>query len=367
MTKRHLVYIAVSLGGVIFGYNTTAVSAHLDILDSVLRVVPESLEETLITTVLLFGAAVGALITGVLVDKIGRKRMLSTLAVFSILASISVELIDSYLVFLLVRLVLGIAVGGFSVAVPVYLSEVAPLKRRGKVIYLNQVFIALGVLLGYSINSWLVSSHLNSWNSSYGWKIGLVLAVIPSVILALCLVFVPESPRYLIKIGKVDAAKKTLLSFDIDENEIDESIVHITKSFKRKGKTASAFAKRVRPGLVMAIGLAILQQAIGVNAVVYYVPRILRESGVDYLGQQWISISVFALGFFATVAGVFLVEKLPRKRWLIIGAVILAADLALFWVISLVFGQDQSSAWGLILALLIVFVVVFNLTWGAQY
>lgn len=199
--SRGFIYFFGALGGILFGYDTGVISGAILFIQKQLHL--GTWQQGWIVSGVLLGALVGAIVIGPLGDKFGRKKMVLTAAVIFFIGALGCGLAMGFWSLVLFRFILGIAVGGASTMVPMYLSEVAPAEMRGTLSSLNQLMIMTGIFLAYVTNY--------AWSGLYsGWRIMLAAATVPAAILFIGGLFLPESPRFLVRVGKVDEARGVL-------------------------------------------------------------------------------------------------------------------------------------------------------------
>src|SRR5215217_4467120 len=257
-----LIYIFGALGGLLFGYDTGVIAGALLYINKDLELTP-TLQGVVVSS-LLVGAMLGSIVAGPLADAIGRRRLVLIAAVTFIVGAIGSALAPSAGVLILFRVVLGLAVGAASVIVPLYLAELAPTGIRGAIASLNQLMIVTGILVAYIVNLALAASG--------GWRLMLGLAVVP-------VLFMPETPRWLVSKDREPEARE-ILRRSRDEAAVEKEI-HDIKSVERQeeGGVRELLAPWVRPALVVGMGLAILQQIVGINTIIYYAPTTLTNVG----------------------------------------------------------------------------------------
>jgi MFS transporter, SP family, major inositol transporter len=314
-----------TLGGLLFGYDTGVISGALPFLKEDLNL--SSLQEASVVSSLLFGAMIGALIGGKLSDVLGRKGALRFCAIVFFFGAIGTALAPSFGVMLPARIILGIAVGAAAATVPVYLAEMAPAHRRGRMVTINELMIVGGQLLAFAINALI--------NALFGgqsvWRWMLIVAAIPAVALFIGLFFLPESPRWYAVRGRLDDAKRVLgLSRPPQEAAEEYNIIatHAQRDVSEdKGAAlrdlrAYAWMRRV---LWIGIGLAIVQQATGINTVNYYAPTILESAGLGTSAALVLTIAVGVVGVFGTILGIYLLGHVNRRPLVMTGFIGVAA------------------------------------------
>ena len=259
----------VAITGLLLGFNTAVISGVLVFLRGEFNLSNGAME--MATSSLLFGCLIGAACASLIGDRFGRRSSLILTAVVFGASTLVASLADSITVFALGRLVCGLAIGLSSVLTPVYIAEIAPARNRGTLVSMNQMAIVIGILIAYLVN-WSFAGWLdNSWR----WMIG--VAVVPAVILFVGLLAVPESPRWLIGKGQREKGKQVLARL-YGEAEAARQIAEVEKtSSGEEGSWREVFAPAMRRPLTIALGLAILCQITGVNAVLYYGAILISE------------------------------------------------------------------------------------------
>src|SRR5438874_1579778 len=265
------IYFFGALGGVLFGYDTGVISGALLFIPNDFKLTP--FLQGAIVGGLLLGAAIGAAIAGRISDAVGRKRLIIGAGVIFTGGALLAALAPSVGVLIAARFILGLAVGSAALAVPIYLSEIAPTEIRGAIASLNQLMIVMGILAAFIVNAILASSG--------DWRLMLGLAAVPSIILLIGMFFMPETPRFLVHAGEEEAAHDVLDALPGDERpqERIEEIRDVEHEETDRGLRALFREKWVRPALLVAIGLSVFQQLVGINTIIYYAPTTLTDVG----------------------------------------------------------------------------------------
>ncbi|MFH8572800.1 sugar porter family MFS transporter [Streptomyces sp. NPDC017993] len=323
--KRFIVGIAAiaALGGALFGYDTGVVSGALPFMESHFGL--SSLGEGIITSALLIGAAFGSLAGGRMSDALGRRASLLWAGAVFIGGAVAVALAPTVPFMAVARFVLGLAVGSASVITPLYLSEIAPPRIRGRLVSFNSLMIVSGQLLAYLVNA--VLAHWEAWR----WMLG--LAALPAVALFVGLFFLPDTPRWYISKGRPDDAAavlhRTLPAEDVAEELSRIAHARDLEADARRGAWQELRTPWVRRLLLVGIGLAIVQQITGVNAVIYFAPKILATTGLGTNASITATIAVGAVSVLATAVGMSLIDRVGRRPLLIGGLAGMAISLAL--------------------------------------
>lgn len=351
--KQYLIYFFGALGGLLFGYDTGVISGALLFIHKDIPL--NDLLEGMVVSMLLLGAIFGSAVSGTLSDKWGRRPVVFVLSIIFIVGSLASAFSVNVTMLIISRIILGLAVGGASVLVPVYLSEMAPTKIRGALGTLNNLMIVVGVLVAYLVN--YLFAPIEGWR----WMIG--LASVPSALLLGGLVFMPESPRWLVKRGR-DHEAWEVLKLTHEENEIEDEFKEIKNADEGNETTFSLLkAKWVRPMLIVGIGLAVFQQAAGINTVVYYAPKIFTEAGLSESASILGTVGIGIVNVIMCIISMFLIDRIGRKILLIAGSIGITLSLLALSITLLSLGLSTQTAW-LTVVLLGVYIVFFQGTWG---
>lgn len=345
--------IISTFGGLLFGYDTGVINGALPYMQEDLGLTP--LTEGLVTSSLLFGAAFGALFGGRLADRNGRRRMIMVLAVIFLLGTLACTFAPNTEVMILARFVLGLAVGGASVTVPVYLAEVSPSARRGRIVTQNELMIVTGQLLAFIFNAYLG----NAFGEAGGiWRWMLVIATLPAIALWIGMHFMPESPRWLASMGSFGETLSVLQRIRSQSEaraEFEEVKAMAVEDYKSKmGSWRDLSVPWLRRIFVVGIGLAVIQQITGVNSIMYYGTQILAESGFGREAALTANIANGVISVLATFVGIWLLGKVGRRRMLITGQIGTTAALLLIGLFSLVLPEGTARGF-VILALTVTF------------
>ena len=354
--RRYLTRLTIvsTLGGLLFGYDTGVISGALLFIGGDLHL--SQTEQTFVVTSLLFGAIIGAAIGGRMADAIGRRTSLRIYSVIFFLGAIGSGLSPTLPLIYASRVILGLAVGAASVTVPMYLSEMAPAHRRGRMTTINELMIVSGQFLAFGINE-LINTVAPS---PHVWRVMLTVAAIPAVALFIGMFFLPDSPRwYAIKRRLDDSRRVLALSRSPAEaaEEFNLIKVHAERDLKeergaaRRDLAAYPWMRRL---LYIGIGLALAQQLTGINTVNYYAPTILKSTGLSTNAALTATIAVGATSVIMTVVGIYLLGIKNRRPMVMFGfAGVAASDILL----ALVFRLPQSTARSyIILACMLLFV-----------
>ncbi|MBK8558159.1 MAG: sugar porter family MFS transporter [Lewinellaceae bacterium] len=321
--------ITVALAGFLFGFDTVVISGA-DLSLQQLWPRGEVFHGVVIIASALWGTVLGAILGGIPTDKLGRKKTLLWIGVFYFISAVGSALANDPWVFAFFRFVGGLAVGASTIAAPAYVSEIAPAHNRGRLVALYQFNIVFGILIAF------VSNYLLSGLGENGWRWMIGVEAIPAFMYTLMVFTVPESPRWLL-VKKKDrvaaAATMRLIDPTVDpEVEIDR----ILSDQALLGKKESIFNKAFQFPLMLAFLVAFFNQFSGINAFLYYAPRIFKIAGLEDSAALLSSIGVGITNMIFTLIGLSLIDKLGRKQLLYIGSVGYIISLSLvamaFWM-----------------------------------
>ncbi|MDK1328183.1 sugar porter family MFS transporter [Arthrobacter sp. zg-Y1143] len=342
----------VTLGGFLFGYDTGVINGALPYMQDDLGLTPVT--EGLITSSLLFGAAFGGAISGKLTDRFGRRRVLMGLAAVFLLGTLGTSLAPTIAVMVGSRVVLGLAVGGASALVPVFLAELAPAERRGQMVTRDQLMIVTGQLVAFIANAVIG----NLWGEDQGvWRWMLVVATLPAIALWIGISFVPESPRWLASKGRFAetlAALRRIRSEEDAQAEHDEVRTLAEKDSAETGTLRDFAEPWLLRVLLIGMGLSIVQQITGVNAIMYYGTQILEDAGFGTEAALTANIANGVVSVAAAIFGIWLLGRVRRRHMLMTGLIGTGSSLLLIGLVSLFVAEGDARGY-IILALTVLF------------
>lgn len=314
-----LVAVVATFGGLLFGYDTGVLNGSLSFMVDYFGISPA--QEGLITFSLLVGAGIGALIGGKTSDLLGRRRSIVVLGVVFFAGALASALAPTFGSLLAFRFLLGLAVGGASVTVPVYLAELAPFENRGSLVSRNELMIVSGQFLAFAINAVIG----NVWGTNeHVWRYMLAVAVLPAVALFVGMLRMPESPRCLVARGREDEAYQVLLQLRSEERaraEIDE--VRQLAELEREERTGTwADLKTqtwVRRLLFIGLGLAAYQQLTEINSMMYYGTQVLEEAGFSRDAALSFNVLNGVMSVGAMAVALTIINKFDRRTLLLFG------------------------------------------------
>ncbi|MDW4193792.1 sugar porter family MFS transporter [Staphylococcus saprophyticus] len=349
---KKLIFFLGALGGLLYGYDMGVISGALLFIKDDIPL--NSVTEGLVVASMLVGAIFGSGASGPLSDRLGRRCVVFVIAIVYIVGALILALAPSMPVLVIGRLVIGLAVGGSTAIVPVYLSEMAPTEQRGSLSSLNQLMITIGILSSYLINY--------AFTPIEGWRWMLGLAVVPSLILLIGVAFMPESPRWLLE-HRSEKAARDVMKLTFKDSEIDKEIADMKEINSISESTWNVLKSPwLRPTLIIGCIFALLQQIIGINAIIYYAPSIFSKAGLGDATSILGTVGIGTVNVIITIVAIMIIDKIDRKRLLVIGNIGMVASLLIMAVLIWTIGI-QSSAW-IIVACLTLFIIFFGFTWG---
>lgn len=353
---RYVVFISfiAALGGILFGYDTAVIAGTTSFIKPYFLLDEYSLGWAV--SCILVGCAAGAIIAGYLCDKLGRKKVLLLCAVLFAATGIITALSTTLTVFVTFRIIGGLAVGVAAMASPMYIAETVPAKWRGRLVSLYQLAIVSGILFAYTVNYFLADTGENNWR----WMFA--IQAVPSLLFFLFLFMVPESPRWLIKNNET-AKAATILTKIGGIAYCEEEKKSIGNSFSNKSNASigELFKPTFSKVIWLGIFIAIFQQVTGINAILYYVPEIFKNTGVSTENALLQSIGIGLVNLLFTVVAMWLVDKTGRRILLLSGCLIMCISLV---VVALCFLYQYFDNY-LVLIFLMLYIAGFSASLGA--
>ena len=307
------VYVAAAisaLGGMLFGYDTGVISGAILFISKDFSLT--QLQVEIVVSCVLIGALIGAMTGGVLADRFGRRRVIIATATLFVGGAIVTALSPTFTLLISGRIIVGAAIGVASFTTPLYISEVSPVKIRGRLVSINQVALTSGIVISYLVDYAL--ADIQGWR----WMFG--LAAVPAAILAVGMFWLPESPRWLVSKNLIDSAR-TVLERIRRTKDVGTELKDIQSSLEvQSGGWRDLFTPLIRPALIVGVGLAILQQITGINTVIYYAPMIFEFTGAKSASASILAtIGVGVVNVAMTVVALLLVDRVGRRPLLLIG------------------------------------------------
>lgn len=320
-SKLILWSITVGLGGFLFGLDTAVISGAEQTIQKLWNL--DGWMHGLAIAMALYGTVFGAAFGGVPADRMGRKKTLLWIGILFFASAIGAALAQDVYTFMFFRFIGGLSIGASSVVAPVYISEIAPPKYRGRMVISFQVNIVLGILLAYVSNYLLLGvGGENDWR----WMLGIV--ALPSLLFSFMVLFTPESPRWLLLHKGDEAAARSVLA--LTDPNVDEAVAQIKKSAEDdKPGGESFFSGKFKLPIILAFLFAFFNQVSGINAVIYYAPRIFEMTGSGAEAALLATAGIGVVNLIFTFVGWFLIDRYGRRTLMYIGSLGYIVSLAL--------------------------------------
>jgi sugar porter (SP) family MFS transporter len=354
--------VVIMLAGALFGYDQGVISGALTGIQKQFHVGTLLLE--VITSWVTLGAMVGALVAGALADRLGRRRTIIAAALLFVVGALGESLAPATGVLVVGRLVVGFGVGVASVAAPLYAAELAPARVRGRMISLYQLAITLGIFVAYLADYLLTEGDR--------WRAMLGVSAVPALLLFVAILPLPDSARWLVKMGRHDEARAALDKVESDR-DIDTELAEMEELNRQEaeGTWRAVFAPTWRKPLVIGVALAALQQFTGINAIIYYADKIFAAAGYANPRSQSLATlwAVGAVNVVATFVAVAWVDRFGRKPLLVAGSIGMCGSLIVVGAMFEELGSGSDGGGGstagiVTLIGLIVFIACFAFSLG---
>ena len=343
--------------GLLFGFDTSIIAGASPFIQTEFNASNFQLEMVVSSCVL--GALFGALLSGKLSDNLGRKKVLIITGLIFILGTLVAALAHTIEHLIIGRFILGFAVGMGSFSTPMFIAEIAPAQSRGKLVLWNGAFLTGGQVLAFLVNYSLTESG--------NWRLMIFSGMIPAVILTLGMLFMPESPKWLLTKGKESLALKILerirgsKAAAVQELNLIKTTLNVNKA-----KFSELFGKTLRPVLFIGLLLGIFQQFMGINTVMYYGPHIMKQIGFsDSETQMFGTLGLGITNFVFTVITLMFIDKLGRRKFLLIGSMV--AALSLFTMVFLLSSTISGITAYLALFCLITYIIGYCISVGSLF
>ena len=377
MAKQHSnrylfgITLVATLGGLLFGYDTAVVSGAEKSLEAYL-IRPLGLNSLIhgaTVSSALIGCIIGGAISGFFANRIGRRKTLmlaSVLFFISALGSAYPEALfftkgeptlGLLLTFNLYRILGGIGVGLASAVSPMYISEIAPMEIRGRLVAFNQFAIILGMLVVYFVNWWIAKGATVEWINDVGWRYMFASEAIPVTLFGILLFFVPETPRYLALARNDEKALSVLIKINGHKEKAERILSEIKATIGKKVRAKLfSYGKKV---IIIGILLSVFQQFVGINVALYYAPRIFESMGAAKDASMMQTMIMGLVNVIFTVVAILTVDKWGRKPLLITGSIGMAIGM---FAISFLASQNIIGVTTLVF--IILYTASFMMSWG---
>jgi len=367
-SKRYLILICMvaAIGGFLFGFDTAVISGTVSLVKTGFNL--NAVSEGWFVSCALLGCIIGVSVSGLLSDKYGRKLVLILSAVLFLVSALGCMYSASYTALILFRLIGGLGIGVASMVSPLYISEFSPSRLRGMMVSLYQLALTIGIVMAYFSNAWLAGhasafatiESLRKIFSEEVWRAMLGLGALPAGIFLICLFLIPESPRWLLLNGEEEKAGKILIRIDgaaTAKKEIDAfNAQHDTS----ESSIAELFTPVYRKALWIGLLLPFLSQVCGINAVIYYGPRILEQAGFTLNSALGGQVTIGLVNVVFTFVAIFTIDRWGRRPLLFVGiggAVLSLLTIGLLFASGVTYGP-----W--ILIFILIFIACFAFSFG---
>ena len=354
MIQRKVLFwsIVTALGGFLFGFDTAVISGAEKAIQQLWHL--SAVEHGFTISIALFGTVLGAMFGGIPSDKLGRRQTLRWIAVLYLVSAVGAALAPAWMPFMVFRFLGGLGVGASSVTAPLYISEISPAQSRGKLVGLFQFNIVFGILVAY------LSNYLLANVGEHSWRLMLGVQAVPAVAFLLFLFRVPESPRWLLLHGRLDEGREVLRI--INPDTVDADVAAILTSQALAGRQSeSLWAAQYRTPVLLAVAFAFFNQVSGINAIIYYAPRIFEMTGLGQGAALLSSAGIGLVNFCFTLLGVNVIDRFGRRKLMLVGSLGLIATLGL---VARAFYSGQFNGYT-VPVLLFVYIGFFAFSQGA--
>ncbi len=341
-----------ALGGLLFGFDTAVISGTTEMIQSVFNMTDAQLGWAVSSA--LVGCVVGAIAVGRPGDIYGRRNMLIVTAVLLFASAVWTGAARSYTEFWMARVLGGFGVGGASVMAPMYIAEIAPARKRGRLVSTAQLAIVLGIVVAF------FSNYLLAFIGDTSWRFMFWAEAVPATVYFAMLFFVDESPRWLVRVGRKEEALAVIRETNPDEDSeqvLDEIVVSLAD--EEASKHIRLFHMPYRRLVLIGMVVGVLNQCTGINAIMYYAPMIFKAAGFAQDSALLQTVVVGTTNLIFTFVGMALIDKLGRKTLLMIGGIAMPIFLGLF-----AYGYIQQIPGYFLVTCMLVYVMFFCTTQG---
>lgn len=334
MNKLTLWSISAALAGFLFGFDTVVISGADKQLQELWNT-SDAFHGSVVMAMALWGTVVGALFGSIPTNRLGRKNTLLLIGVLYFVSALGSALVNDPISFALFRFLGGLGVGASTIAAPTYISEIAPPKSRGRLVSLYQFNIVLGILMAFLSNYLLRDTGEQPWR----WMLG--IEAIPAFVYIIFVALIPKSPRWLLSISKDKQAEKVLKQMD-NAIDLDDLQKELSSGNRSRNSGQTIFLKQYRFPVMLAFLIAFFNQLSGINALLYYAPRIFEIAGLEQDASLFSSIGIGVVNLLFTLIGVFLIDRVGRRYLMLVGSYGYIISLLL---VAFAFFMDWSGLW----------------------
>jgi MFS transporter, SP family, arabinose:H+ symporter len=346
--------IVAALGGLLFGFDTAVIAGTTSSLSAAYSLSAGSLGFTVASA--LYGTILGAMLAALPGDRIGRRDSLRIMAVLYFISALGCAFAWDWPSLIFFRFIGGLGIGGSSVLGPMYIAEIAPARWRGRLVGLFQFNVVFGILLAYLSNYVIGLFQLGP--AEWRWKLG--VSGIPAALFLLMLFSIPRSPRWLVKTGRKDEAREVLRQSGAEDYESELQEIVRSIDIEHGHASEPLFSRKYLLPIFLAISIGMFNQLSGINAILYYLNDIFARAGFSKVSGDLQAVAVGATNLIATMIAMSIIDRLGRKKLLLIGSVGTALCLAGVAYIFLANHDNQFLVW-----LLIGYIAFFAFSQGA--
>ena len=345
--------VVAALGGLLFGFDTVVISGTTDALTKLFHLTNWTLGLTVASAVV--GTVIGSMLAGIPGDKYGRRDSLKIMALLYVISALGCVVASTWASLLLFRVIGGLAIGGSSVLGPMYIAEIAPARLRGRLVGFFQFNVVFGILVAYFSN--YVIGTRGFGGVEWRWKLG--VAAVPAVAFFLMLFFIPRSPRWLVKKKRIDEARDVLrlIGEENYEQELQDIVVSIDAEHRHD---EPFFSSKYRLPIFLAVTIGLFNQLSGINAILYYLNNIFAAAGFNKVSADLQAVAIGATNLIFTMLAMSLIDRVGRKKLLLIGAV--GTGLCLSGVAAIFFTHQHEH---FLVWLLVGYIAFFAFSQGA--
>ena len=345
--------VVAALGGLLFGFDTAVIAGATQALKVLYHLSP--LGEGFTVASALVGTVIGSMLAGIPGDRYGRRDSLRGMAVLYVVSALGCAFAWNWTALVIFRFIGGLAIGGSSVLGPMYIAEISPAKWRGRLVGLFQFNVVFGILLAYFSN--YVLGTVGFGAAEWRWKLG--VTAVPAAFFFLMLFGIPRSPRWLVKKGRIDEAREVLRL--IGEENYEQELKDIVESIDAEHVTSDAlFTAKYRVPIFLAISIGMFNQLSGINAILYYLNAIFEHAGFSKVSGDLQAVAIGATNLLFTMLAMSVIDKVGRKKLLLIGSVGTALCLGGVAAIFLTGRHENLLVW-----MLVGYIAFFAFSQGA--
>lgn len=342
--------VVAALGGFLFGFDTAVISGTTHWLESYFNLNNATLGFTVASAIL--GTVAGAVVVGRPSDRFGRRQVLFVLALLYLGSAIGSALAQDWYMFLIYRFLGGIGVGGSSVVAPIYIAEITPARKRGRMVAIVQFNVVTGMLIAY-LSNYLIST-LNLGDVEWRWMLG--VEALPAFLFFVLLFFIPRSPRWLVAKDRIEQAVGVLRKCGTDTGSVEEEIEEIKLSLEQEAgqRTEKLFTRKYRKPILLAVAIAIFNQLSGINALLYYAPHVFKMAGAGTSSALLQSVAIGGTFVIFTMLALSVIDRIGRRKLMIFGSVGYIISLGVTAWAFYTYGTDFDEAGGTVVLISIL-------------